>query len=311
MKVLFVSRENPHMGTSPIIKNQAESLIRAGLDVEFFLIKGKGISGYLKSIYPLRKRIKKKKYDIIHSHYSLSAFTASMAGAKPMVVSLMGSDVKSQGFYRILIRIFYFFFWKACIVKSRDMKKVIGLKSAFIISNGVDFTKFRPMQKEQSIKKIGFPDNRKNILFAADPDRFEKNFSLASDACKLIGEYDYELHCLKNVPNNIMPFYYNASDVVLLTSLWEGSPNVIKEAMACNRPIVSTDVGDVKEIVNDTDGCFACKFSSEEIALKLKIILKNYKSTNGREKIKHLDEKYISSKIIHIYNQILVNGLSS
>ena len=98
MKLLFVSSGNSKNGISTIIKNQGVSLKNQDIELDFFTIEGKGIKGYLKSIPYLKKQLKENKYDIVHAHYSLSAFTASLAGAKPLIVSLMGSDVKSKGY---------------------------------------------------------------------------------------------------------------------------------------------------------------------------------------------------------------------
>lgn len=99
----------------------------------------------------------------------------------------------------------------------------------------------------------------------------------------------------------------NAPDILLLTSLWEGSPNVIKEAMACNCPILSADVGDGAKVIRKTDGCYICSYDPEDVAEKIKEALEFGKRTNGREKIKHLDEKIIAQKIIGVYNEVLSN----
>ena len=103
MKILFVSSGNSQNGISPIIKNQGESIVKAGIELEYFLIKGKGIKGYFKSIFTLRKHLKNNTYDIVHVHYSLSAIVASLAGAKPLIVSLMGSDVKSNSWFKWIL----------------------------------------------------------------------------------------------------------------------------------------------------------------------------------------------------------------
>ena len=92
---------------------------------------------------------------------------------------------------------------------------------------------------------------------------------------------------------------------MLLTSLWEGSPNVIKEAMACNCPIVSTDVGDVKKIIKNTQGCFITSFDPRDVSIGITKALRFGKKTNGREHIKHLDDKIIAKKIINLYQTVL------
>ena len=103
MKVLFVSSGNAKDGISPIVRNQRQSLINQGIHVDFFTIKGKGFWSYFRHIFILRKYLKTNKFDIIHSHYSYSSYVAALAGARPLVVSLMGSDVLSDRFSSLFI----------------------------------------------------------------------------------------------------------------------------------------------------------------------------------------------------------------
>lgn len=310
MKVLFVCSGNS-VGISPIIKNQGESLIKAGISVEYFCIKGKGVFGYLKNIKPLRQYLRKGKYDIVHAHYSLSAYIASLAGVNNLCVSLMGSDVKSSNFYKLIIRIFSFIFnWRCIIVKSQDMYDDLGIKKAIIIPNGVDFDRFKPLEKKVCQEKLNWDMSKKHILFTSNPNRQEKNYKLAKESFDRLNDSNIVLHYMKDVPNVDTPLWYNAADVVLLTSLWEGSPNAIKEAMACNRPIVSTDVGDVKYIFGETEGCFITSFSIEDCATNISKAIDfsiNKGITDGREQIISLglDSENMARKIIGIYKIVL------
>ena len=304
MKVLFVSRGDLD-GISSIIKNQGDSLISRGIEVTFFTIKGAGINGYLKTIPILRKYLKSNSFDIVHAHYSFSAVVASLAGASPLVVSLMGSDVNNNRFFRFFIKVFSKFFWQNLIVKSDAMKKALGRNNALVIPNGVNFEKFKSIEKLLAINILSWDISKKHILFAANPDRLEKNFNLANNALAILDDEMIDLHYLKNVSHDGMPLYFNASDVVLLTSVAEGSPNVIKEAMACNIPIVSTNVGDVSQIIGKTNGCFISNFEPNNVAERLKEALLFKKRTTGRKDIQHLEEAIVADKIIHIYKGIL------
>ena len=305
LKVLFVSSGNSKAGISSIVRSQGESLKRAGIDLDYFTIVGKGTKGYLKTIPRLSKFLRTKNYDLIHSHYSLSSIVASLSCKLPMVVSLMGSDTHMSFFWKSIIKIFYRFRWKATIVKSESMKESISLDNAFVIPNGIDFDLFRPIEKGIGKMKAGFNDKRRHIIFVANPERREKNYPLAKKSVELIDNDNVELNTVSNVDQNIIPYYMNAADILLLTSLWEGSPNVIKEAMACNCPIVSADVGDVKEVIGKSDGCYICSYNPGDVADKIKRALDFGKRTDGREKIKHLDEKIIAEKIIQLYTEIL------
>lgn len=123
-------------------------------------------------------------------------------------------------------------------------------------------------------------------------------------AFNLLNDQNAELNVVTGMEFDLVPYYMYASDVLLLTSLSEGSPNVIKEAMACNLPIVSTDVGDVKEVISNTKGCCIASFEPADVAAKLKEALNFSGPTNGREIIKQLDINIIAQKIIGIYKEI-------
>ena len=304
MKVLFISSGNSKIGISPITYNQGESLKEQGVIIEYYKIKGKGLKGYLSNVMPLRKKLKAKTYDVVHAHYSLSAFVATLSGAKPLVVSLMGSDVKAKSFFKIWIKLFVKLVWSATILKSQDMKESLGLQKVKVLPNGVNFNRFKPLDKKDCQEQLGWNNTKINILFAANPERLEKNYKLAKEAISIIDETNIVVHFLKGVPNTDMPLYYNAADVVLLTSLWEGSPNVIKEAMACNRPIVATNVGDIAEVVSKTKGCYVTSFDKYELAEKLSLALTS-NDTTGRKDIEYLNANKIACRIIDIYDNVI------
>ena len=281
MNILFVSSGNSKNGISLITYNQSLSLKEIGLNVDCFTIKGKGLIGYLKNINLFRKKVNLNHYDIIHAHYSLSGYFVFISNVKkPIIVSLMGSDVMAKAINRYIVKYFCKYKWHSVIVKSKLLSNKLRLDDAHIVPNGVDFTVFKPTDKKSAKRKMGLNLNKKYILFCANPNRPEKNFNLAKKAFDKLDYNDIELHCLDNIDYKMVPLYMNASDVILLTSLWEGSPNVIKEAMACNRPIVSTDVGDVKSIIEDTKGCYISTNNSNDIAKKITLALR-FKNTNG------------------------------
>ena len=123
----------------------------------------------------------------------------------------------------------------------------------------------------------------------------------------MLKDINVELKYLKDIANEDMPLYFNAADLVLLTSLYEGSPNVIKESMACNRPILSTNVGDVAHLFNNVEGCNLVSFEKKDVANRIRLSLKNVSSSNGREKVKQLaiDSESVAQKLINIYKEII------
>ena len=302
MRVLFVCSGNS--GISPIIEAQAKSLRETGLHLEITPIIGKGFWGYLSSLSKIRKQIKEFSPKIIHAHYSFCGIVVSLATRKPVITSLMGSDVKSSGLWRIIIRYFVRYVWHITIVKSEDMKKSLDLKTSkiHVIPNGVDLNLFKPMDKIKSREKLGWDLDKRIVLFAANPKRPEKNYNLAKAAIDALDRKDVELKVVYDVAHECMPLFMNAADTLLLTSLWEGSPNVVKEAMACNTPVVSTDVGDIKELFGDTVGCSIANNRAEDVCRELVKMLDSDLPAEGRVRIKTMgiDSQSVARKIFNL-----------
>lgn len=304
MKVLHLSGTKIDGVLSPIIKNQTESLTNSGIEVYNYSVNKKGFFGYIKEIISLRKHQKIHQYDLIHAHFAFSGFLAGLSSRLPKVVSLMGGEAYEKLYWIPVIKIFAALSWDVIIVKSKKMYDLLKINNADIIPNGVDLDKFKIIDKEEAKRKIKFDDNKQILFFS--PSRYEKNYDLANNAYRILDHSDVRLNLISNISHDLIPYYLNAADVLLLTSLFEGSPNVIKEAMACNLPIVSVDVGDVKDIIGNTSGCYIAKNEPEDIASKLSHALLFNSKTNGRDIIKRkLDQKISTKKIIELYSKIL------
>lgn len=301
MHVLFVSSGTSGGEISTIVQNQGDSLIRQGIDISYFKITHKGLFGYLRSIIPLRRFIRRISPDLVHAHYSFSGIIASLSGAKPLIVSLMGSDIEGGFAYRLSLKIFCKHIWSKVIVKSLRMKDYIGVDSILVIPNGVNLEIFRLVKENVAKKILNWSPQKKNVLFAADHARPEKNYTLFYTAIKILDEPNLEVKILRDIPHSEVYLYLCASDVVVLPSKREGSPNVIKEAMACNCPIVATDVGDITEIIGSTEGCYISNPDPVDLADKISKSLKFAQRTKGRNAILHLREEFIAKRIINEY----------
>ena len=180
MKVLFVRSGNS--GIDPISQNQGESLEKEGIIVSYYDIIGNGVLGYMRNVNRLKKKIKTVNPDIVHAHYSLSGYIASLSSNKtPVITSLMGSDVNDvDAVQNKITNIFIKYFWKATIVKSDEMKK--DNNKITVIPNGVDLNNYFQIARELALKKLNWDSKKKHVLFASDPDRSEKNYILARKA---------------------------------------------------------------------------------------------------------------------------------
>jgi teichuronic acid biosynthesis glycosyltransferase TuaC len=174
----------------------------------------------------------------------------------------------------------------------------------FIIPCGIDLEIFQSIDMKIAREELSFMPDKKYILFSSGFDNQVKNSPLAFSAVEKI-ELKCELIELKNKSREEVNLLLNACDLLLLTSFSEGSPQIIKEAMACNCPIVATDVGDIKEVIGKTDGCFITSFEPEDVAEKIGIALKFDKRTYGREKIKNFNNKLVAEKVYSVYKKVV------
>ena len=135
-----------------------------------------------------------------------------------------------------------------------------------VVPNGVDFKRFFPMRKEIARKKLNWDKNEKIILFNGHKQLCEELFFSFRSGFLL--PFTVRLVQIMDIKHSEMNLYFNASDLLLSTSLWEGSPNVIKEAMATNTIIISTNVGDALFIwiINNN---FITSYDSNEIKNKI------------------------------------------
>ena len=302
MNVLIVCSGNKNK-ISAFITEQVSSIKKKGIKADYFLIKGK-LSGYLKSFFMLRKLLKNSKYNIVHAHFGLSGFVAVQQRICPVVISFIGEI--NFPILRMISKISIRFSTFNIFVSEELRRKVAVVKRFAIIPYGVNLKTFRPLNKIECRDALNLPLDKKIVLFSSTFDRDEKNYPLAK---KVIESIDglILLELSKGYKRNEINLLLNACDLLLLTSTKEGSPQVIKEAMACNCSIVSTDVGDVKEIIGDTEGCYITSFQTNDIADKIKLALACNKKTDSREKIRHLDNNVIAEKVISVYNKILFN----
>lgn len=187
------------------------------------------------------------------------------------------------------------------------MKRILGHDEVYVISDGVDFELFQPMPRLVARAALGWKPEGRYVLFGNDPSRLEKNFALARAAVeRLRGRgVDAELKVANGLPQSTLVEYINASDVVVLPSWYEGSPNIVKEAMACNVPVVAADVGDVAQMIGHTAGCAICRHDAEDFAAALERAIAHDAPTTGRRDIAHLERSLAARQVIALYEDVL------
>lgn len=302
MKILILCSKNSGR-IAPFITDQVEALQKAGVVCEYFTVEGKGVKGYLRNYTPMMHKIREYQPDIIHAHYGLSGLLANLQRKVPVVTTYHGSDINNPKVLRYSKVSIILSAWNI-FVSHRNIQ-LAGVKRKFsLIPCGVDTDIFRPIERKPVREKLDLSESDHIVLFAGAFDNPVKNPELALEAVGKVP--DARLMELKGYSRTQVAELMNAADVCLMTSHTEGSPQFIKEAMACGCPIVSVDVGDVKEVIEGVEGCHIAERNAMDVALKIEQVLIENRRTNGYEKIKNsgYEAAVVTERIKNVYQNI-------
>jgi glycosyltransferase involved in cell wall biosynthesis len=247
--------------------------------------------------------IGQRHYDLIHAHYVFSGMIARLQHRYPVLLTHHGIEVL-RGWTAPLSWVVSRWV-DGVIVMSDEMKQALGLANAHVIPCGVDLDLFKPLPQAEARAQLGLPLDRRLVLFAGLV-RPEKRLDVIQAAVEQLRseEVNAELIIATGQPHERIPLYLNACDVLVLASEKEGSPVVIKEAMACNLPIVAVDVGDVARLIAGTEGCHICRRDPADMAQKIKWALDRGQRTDGRRAVQHLGLEATVDKILHVYEAL-------
>lgn len=305
IRVLVIANYNKGY-FSPFVVEQVEALKKEGVEVDFYGIVGKGIWGYLKNVHGICKKIHAFAPHLVHAHYGLSGLCANLQRIVPVVTTYHGSDIHSGGMLLKLSRMAMHLSAYNIFV-SRKMLEMSGYKksNAQILSCGVDLNRIKVVPRAEARRILGLDIHKKLVLFSGSFDNAIKNYELAREAVDRVPEA--ELIELKGYSREEVNLLMNACDVQLTTSHRESGPLVVKEAMACGTPVVSVDVGDVKEVMGNTAGCYIAERHPDDLADKIKQALAFQDKTTGRLRIIELglDNNVIAKRLIDVYKGVI------
>lgn len=324
MRVLMVTSEWPTpeaLTLVPFIVQQVAYLRKAGVEVEVFSFRGEmNPFNYFKAWLQLRKQYEIDRFDLIHAQFGQSGLLA-LPMSVPLVVTYHGSDL--QGFVgpdggytwqgKVLQQVSRFVAKRASavILVSEHLAHYLPSQKPYhVIPCGVDFELFRPLARPEARQRLNLPPEKVLLLFGAHPDNPIKRYKLAQQAVRRIEPmFDVDLVPLVGVRHDEVPLFMNACDVLLFTSEHEGSPTVVKEALACNLPIVSVDVGDVRRRIAHIEGCVLCEEDTPQaLADGLAQVLRSpHERTQSRESIKDLDERRVIQNVVKVYQAALAS----
>ena len=304
MKVLIVASYNKNR-FAPFIQEQADALAKAGCEIGYFGIQGKGVLGYLKQLSKLKKKIREFQPDIIHAHYGLSGLLANLQRRIPVVTTYHGSDINNANarrFSKIAMKMSAY----NVFVSQKTLDLAKPKRNFVLLPCGINLEDYPIVDKLEARKQMGLDAQKKYVLFAGAFDNAVKNAPLAQQAVALLP--DVELLELKGYSRQQVALLMQAADCVLMTSFTEGSPQVIKEAMVCGCPIVSVDVGDVSENIQNLDGCCIVPRNEKNISDTIMGIIDSPSRTKGRDRIIDLNmiNSRVADRLTEIY-RLLIN----
>lgn len=313
---VYPKESRPHSGT--FIKSQADSLVDAGLEVEVIHPRpGPVPVRYAAATLGVFLKTLTGRFDIVHGHYGLWCLAARMQWTTAVVASFLGDDLlgtptAAGGYSKKAALVVRMSRWlcrhvDAVIVKSEQMRKAAGGGDIAVIPNGVGFELFHPIPREEARAALGWDQDQYYILFGANPIIPRKNYALAREAVERLRARGFaaQLVVANGLPQSKVVLYMNASNALLLTSLLEGSPNIVKETMACNVPVVSVDVGDVPQVIGHTQGCKVCLRDPDALAAGLEEALQSTAPTTGRADIMHLNRAVVAEQVTAVYEQAI------
>ncbi len=294
------------------VRDQVSDLRRVAPDWVFDVLVIDGRRGrreYLKGWLALRRRLR-AGYDLVHAHYGLTGLVAAAQLRVPVVVTYHGSDVYIR-WQRAISRLAALRA-DAIIVVSDRLRRELGTEDAHVVSCGVDLDIFRPLDRRDARRRLGVDDDAPVALFAGDPARSVKDYPLFRAALDALpGPYAGRVQelTLGDVPHEQVPLYLNAANAVVVTSRYEGAGSVAKEALACDVPVVSVDVGDVRAMLDGVEACAVTGRDAGELAAALVAALDEGRC-EGRRRLRETgtDAETVARRLLDVYQTVLDEG---
>jgi teichuronic acid biosynthesis glycosyltransferase TuaC len=304
------------------VRRQVESLIRGGLRCDVLYVRGhRSPFAYpLAALLLLAWNLRRPRYTLVHALAGEALLAARGYVRAPVVVTFRGSDLLGKPgasgamplswrfrrrFLSQLARL-----TSATVTVSRQLEDMLPAAIRprnTVLPTGIDQERFRPGDREAARSELGWPMDERSVLFAADPQRLEKGYELASAVVARARERRPSIRmrmAAEDVPHELMPTLMTAADCLLLTSANEGSPNAVKEALACNLPVVATDVGDVRDLLDGVAPSYVCTHAVAELSEALVACVEPPRRSNGRARSSALSEELVAARLLQLYQAV-------
>lgn len=304
------------------IQRQVASLEQLGVDMEVRVVGSASGAPWVQSVSQLRSLLARERFDLVHAQYGgRTALAAVAAARRPVVISFCGTDLNGLGTGSRLERA-YCAAGVVCSQVSAPLATALIVKSELlahrlwqrqdrhrchVIPNGVDLDTFRPLDRREARRRIGWPVERPVVVASGHNESPVKRLDLASEAVEIASKQvpGLTLELLRGVAPEETPWYLNAADAVILTSQHEGSPNIVKEALACDVAVVSVEVGDVRRWIGETPGCWLCDRHPAALAEALVKTFASGGRSQGRAAVEELSLPRVAGRVLSVYEEAI------
>jgi teichuronic acid biosynthesis glycosyltransferase TuaC len=258
---------NPSRGS--FVRDQVEGLRGAGVEVELYAFFPTAWRDYLRAAVAIRRLLRRERFDVVHAHYGLSGWCASLAGADPLIVTFHGTDVRHPVVgplsRRLTRRVELAAGASRALFAAESGRRGLGRRAgrSCVLPCGADLERFRPSPRAEARRTLGLDVEGRYLLFPAAPSRRVKRHDRALELARLV---DAELLAGGGIDSGRLPQWFNAANAVVVTSDNEGFGLVAVEALACDVPVLSTPVGIAPTLLRGLDGCLAERFDPDRWA---------------------------------------------
>ncbi|MEM9952744.1 MAG: glycosyltransferase [Chloroflexota bacterium] len=300
---------------SPAILDQLTELRKLGITIDTVEIDRSDKKNYLRAARDVfAKNFSGQAYDVVHAYYGHCGLVGAMYRRAPMVITFQGSDLlggKEDQMHRKdgMIGDLAIKFARGVIVMSEQMNRLSGRDDALTIPFGINTDIFYPRDQIEARQAMDLPSDKKLVLFPWDPSREEKNFHIAESAIEQVkATMDVEIVPIFGKTRHEVALYMNACDAMVLVSDHEGSPVAVREAMGCNLPVVSVDVGDVADLLDGVTPSAIVERDPAMVAEALGSILASSERSNGHAKMLKRDARWSAEQVLPLYQRLLKHG---
>jgi glycosyltransferase involved in cell wall biosynthesis len=303
---MYPSKSEPQAGI--FVHEQVEDLRALGVEIDVLHFNGRTHwFEYVRAMASVRSIVRRNRYDVAHAHYGLTGAVALAQRRVPVVTTFHGSDTGYIPWQARVSRVVARHTTPVFVAKANSLSlRVPGV----VVPVGVDTNVFRPMLREEARRRLGWDPQGRYVLFPGAASRRVKRYDLFQAAFALAKLECPELHPIlfDGYERDQAPLVMNAIDCVLMTSDWEGSPVTVKEALACETPVVSVPVGDVDDVIGGLPACAVTERDPVRLAAAVVAALDAPRSSVLRERAMLYERRSLASRIVELYEELLMGS---